>query len=183
LWEVKQTKQNNLLLKSHDDPVSLSSDMMNGRTTAVAGRGSVTGHTAAVPGDGEDERSKVQTGLSSGREFPPARKPDKETNVGARELEIDQGAMLKLEALEGDSLYVRFGEVWVTQHEDSRDYLLKTGDSLTLSGRGATLATAHKPTLLDLYRNDPLAVREQIVREARRAQARAMKAWFRRIFA
>jgi len=103
--------------------------------------------------------------------------------VGAREFEIDQGAMLKLEALEGDSLHVQSGEVWITQHEDSKDYLLKTGDSLTLSGKGATLATAHKPTLLDLYRNDPLAVREQIVREARRAQAQAIKAWFQRVFA
>jgi len=103
--------------------------------------------------------------------------------MGAREFEISQGAMLKIEALEGDSLRVRSGDVWVTQHGDARDYLLKTGDSITLSGKGATLATAYKPTLLDLYRKDPLAVREQIEREARRAQVREMRALFRRIFA
>jgi hypothetical protein len=91
--------------------------------------------------------------------------------------------MLKIDALAGDRLRVRAGDVWVTQHGDSRDYLLKAGDSMTLSGKGATLATAYKPTLLDLHREDPFAVRQQIEREARRLQARELRAFFRRIFA
>jgi hypothetical protein len=91
--------------------------------------------------------------------------------------------MLKIDALAGDSLHVRFGNVWVTQHEDPKDYLLKTGDSMTLSGKGATLATAHKPTLLDLYRKDPLAVRQQLEREARRTRVREMWALLRHMFA
>jgi hypothetical protein len=94
------------------------------------------------------------------------------------ELEIRQGAWLKIDAREGDSLHVRFGDVWVTQHEDSKDYMLKTGDSMILSGKGVTLATAYKPTLLDLYRKDPLAVREQVERAARLARVRNMWASF-----
>ena len=99
--------------------------------------------------------------------------------MSARELEISQGAWLKIDAREGDSLHVRFGDVWVTQHHDTNDYLLKTGDSMVLSGKGVTLATAYKPTLLDLYRKDPVAVREQVERAARRARARTIWALFR----
>jgi hypothetical protein len=102
--------------------------------------------------------------------------------MGTREFEIDPGAVLKIEALEGDSVQVRSGEVWVTQHGDSKDYLLKAGDSMALSGEGVALAMACKPTLLDLHREDPRSVREQIVRDAKHAQAQAMRALFRKIF-
>jgi DUF2917 family protein len=76
--------------------------------------------------------------------------------MGAREFEMVKGAMLRIDPLAGDSLRVRSGEVWVTQSEDPNDYMLKTGDSLTLKGKGAMLAIAYKPTLLDLFRKDPL---------------------------
>ena len=103
--------------------------------------------------------------------------------MGAREFEVTRGAVLKIEAREGDSLHVRLGDVWVTQHKDSKDYLLKTGDSMTLSGKGVTLATAFEPTLLDLHRKDPFAVREQVEREARRARVQKMRVLFRHILA
>ena len=102
--------------------------------------------------------------------------------MDATEIRIDEGATLKIDAMEGDSLHVRCGDVWVTQYGDARDYLLKTGDSMTLSGKGATMAMAHKPTLLDLHRDDALALREHILREARDAQAKAIRALFRKIF-
>ncbi|HEY7674371.1 MAG TPA: DUF2917 domain-containing protein [Burkholderiales bacterium] len=100
-----------------------------------------------------------------------------------REFDLKKGAMLKIQALEGDRLRVRFGDVWVTQHADSKDYLLKTGDSVTLTGRGATLATAYKPTLLDLYRKDPLAARKRVESKARRAPVQEMWSLFRQMFA
>jgi DUF2917 family protein len=103
--------------------------------------------------------------------------------MGAREFELGRGAILKIDPLAGDSLRVRSGEVWLTQHEDSRDYLLKTGDSMVLSGKGLALATACQPTLLDLFRPDPARVREPVEREPRPAQAQAMGAWIRNIFA
>lgn len=70
-----------------------------------------------------------------------------------------KGAMLRIDPLAGDSLRVRTGEVWVTQFEDPNDYMLKTGDSLALNGKGATLAVAYRPTLLDLFRQDPAGTR------------------------
>src|SRR5690349_10507231 len=69
----------------------------------------------------------------------------KEREMGAREFELKQGAVLKIDALAGDRLRVRAGDVWITQHEDSKDYILRTGQSMTLSGKGATLAMAYKP--------------------------------------
>jgi DUF2917 family protein len=102
--------------------------------------------------------------------------------MGAREFEIAKGAMLKIDPLAGDSLRVRFGEVWVTQYNDTKDYMLRAGDSMVLNGEGVALATASKPTLLDLYRKDPAGVREDIERGARRRQARVIGAWLLRIF-
>jgi hypothetical protein len=104
-------------------------------------------------------------------------------DVGAREFEIAKGAMLKIDPLAGDCLRVRSGEVWVTQFEDTRDYLLKTGDSIVLDGKGAMLAVAYKPTLLDLFRADPAGVRERIEVEARRSRVRSIGTLIRKIFA
>jgi DUF2917 family protein len=103
--------------------------------------------------------------------------------VGAREFEMVKGAMLRIDPLAGDSLRVRSGEIWVTQSEDPNDYMLKTGDSLTLKGKGAMLAIAYKPTLLDLFRGNPAGGREQIERQAGRARAWSVRALLRKIIA
>ncbi len=82
-----------------------------------------------------------------------------------------KGAMLRIDPLAGDSLRVRSGEVWVTQFEDSRDYMLKAGDSLVLNDKGATLAVAYRPTLLDLLLDHRAGGREQTERRAGRVRA------------
>jgi hypothetical protein len=104
-------------------------------------------------------------------------------NMGAREYLMVKGAMLRIDPLAGDSLRVRSGAVWVTQYEDSKDYMLKAGDSLTLNGKGRTLALAYQHTLLDLFRKDPAGVREQIESEARRGQMRSVRALLRKFWA
>jgi DUF2917 family protein len=81
--------------------------------------------------------------------------------MGAREFEMVKGAMVKIDPLAGDSLRVRSGEVWVTQFEDPNDYMLKAGDSLVLNGKGAALAIAYKPTLLDLFGREPAGERRE----------------------
>jgi hypothetical protein len=78
----------------------------------------------------------------------------------------------------GDRLRVRSGDVWVTQYKDPKDYLRKSGYPLTLR----MLARAYQPTLLEVYRVNPLAVRERLERKARRARALVMGEWLRRIF-
>jgi len=103
--------------------------------------------------------------------------------MGAREFEIASGAMLKIDPLAGDCLRVRWGEVWVTQFEDTRDYMLRTGDSIVLDGKGAMLAVAYKPTLLDLFRADPAGIRERIELEARRSRTRSILALVLKLFA
>jgi hypothetical protein len=85
--------------------------------------------------------------------------------MAAREFEIERGALLKIEAAPGDRLRVQLGDVWITQHEDSKDYVLRSGESMILSGKGATLAMAYKRTLLSWYPGDP------------RPQARAHPQW------
>jgi DUF2917 family protein len=103
--------------------------------------------------------------------------------MDARKFLMVKGAMLRIDPLAGDSLRVRSGEVWVTQHDDSRDYMLKAGDSLALNGKGATLALAYQPTLLDLFRDEPAGVREQIGGEARRGRLRGARAPLRKFLA
>ncbi len=90
------------------------------------------------------------------------------------ELAIDKGSLQRIDAAAGDRLHVRLGDVWITQHADSKDYMLRTGESMLLSG-GVTLAVAYKRTQLAWYRSAP--------RRARRARPLETLAWLRRIFA
>jgi hypothetical protein len=101
--------------------------------------------------------------------------------MGAREFLMVKGAMLRIDPLAGDSLRVRSGEVWVTQHADPRDYMLKAGDSLALNGTGPALAMAYRPTLLDLFRDDPAGARGPIERAARRGPLGNVRALLRKV--
>jgi hypothetical protein len=92
--------------------------------------------------------------------------------MGAREFLLVKGAMLRIDPLAGDCLRVRLGEVWVTQHADTRDYMLKAGDSLALNDEGPALAVAYQPTLLDLFRADP--ARERVEGKATRGRLRSL---------
>ena len=103
--------------------------------------------------------------------------------MDAREFKIVRGATLRIDPLAGDSLRVRFGEVWVTQFEDPKDYFLRAGDSLVLNSKGAVLAVAYNLTLLDLFRDDPAGVREQIKGEAGRGRLRGVRALLRKFLA
>ena len=75
--------------------------------------------------------------------------------MDAREFEIEKGALLRIDAGPGDRLTVRQGDVWVTQHGDSKDYVLRAGESMTVRGEGPVLAMAYKHTLLAWYRSEP----------------------------
>lgn len=75
--------------------------------------------------------------------------------MDAREFEIEKGALLRIDAEPGDRLHVRLGDVWVTQYGDSKDYVLRSGQSMALSGGGSALAMAYKRTRLAWYRGGP----------------------------
>jgi len=89
--------------------------------------------------------------------------------MDAREFEIEKGALLRIDPEPGDRLQVRLGDVWVTQHGDSKDYVLRSGQSMMLSGEGTALAMAYKRTQLAWYRSGS---REQA--DARPLRALAM---------
>lgn len=102
--------------------------------------------------------------------------------MSAQGLVLGTREMSKLNAARGATVHVRSGCVWLTQHNDPKDHILNPGDAMALNGRGVTIVTALEPTLLDLYRQDPVAVREQIRRRARRARSEGIRAFFVRLF-
>lgn len=65
-------------------------------------------------------------------------------------IELRPGTTLKLERGRGTQVQVTGGSVWLTQHGDARDYVMRDGDSLTLSGEGTTLISAFAPSSLHI---------------------------------
>jgi hypothetical protein len=102
--------------------------------------------------------------------------------MSAQGFVLGMNETLTLNAERGATVRVRSGDVWLTQHNDPKDHMLKTGHAVPLGGGGATLITAYQPTLLELYRQDPVAVREQITRSAHRARNEDIRAFFARFF-
>jgi len=56
--------------------------------------------------------------------------------------ELKRGSTLKLEQGRGTVVRVVDGSVWLTQHHDTADYVMRTGDGMVLSGAGTTLIHA-----------------------------------------
>jgi hypothetical protein len=56
--------------------------------------------------------------------------------------ELKRGSTLKLERGRGTVVRVVDGNVWLTQHRDTADYLMRAGDRMVLKGAGITLIHA-----------------------------------------
>jgi hypothetical protein len=130
-------------------------------------------HTIPVQCDGERQRTDGYSGLV-GRRFPPTAN-HKEAHMGAREIEFDQTAVLRIGSLSRVG-YVR------TRKTDPERPMRRNGDSVALSGEAAIPAAAYESPLLELYRKNPTAVIERVEREARKARAQHVGEWIRRIF-
>lgn len=50
----------------------------------------------------------------------------------------------------GTTLRVTHGEVWITRHHDTQDYLLVAGEVLEHAGRGKTLVSALKDARVEI---------------------------------
>ena len=94
--------------------------------------------------------------------------------MGAREMEFDQTAVLRIGALSRVG-YVR------TRRTDPERQTGRSGDSIAPSGE-AIPAAGYESPLLGLYRRNPGAVIESVEREARKARAQLVGKWIRRIF-
>lgn len=69
---------------------------------------------------------------------------------------LAKGALARIEAVKEETLRVRNGSVWITQHGDRNDYLLKGGEAMALKGEGLAIVTAFEPCLLELCRAEPV---------------------------
>jgi len=56
--------------------------------------------------------------------------------------ELKRGSTLKLERGRGTVVRMVAGKVWLTQHRDAADYIMRAGDRLALNGAGVTLIHA-----------------------------------------
>ena len=95
--------------------------------------------------------------------------------MGAREMEFDQTAVLRIGGLSRIG-YVR------TRNTDPERQMRRNGDAVAPSGEAAIPAAAHESPLLELYRRNPTAVIERVEREARKARAQHVGEWIRWIF-
>lgn len=57
-------------------------------------------------------------------------------------LGIRRSSTLRLDDAQGSLIYVWHGTVWLTQERDSRDHLLRTGDSFQLDRAGMALISS-----------------------------------------
>jgi len=53
---------------------------------------------------------------------------------------------------------------------------------MPLNGEGATIITAYQPTLLEVYRHDPIAARKEMRHPAHRACNEDIRAFFAGVF-
>lgn len=102
--------------------------------------------------------------------------------MSVREFILGMNEMSTLNAVRGAALRVHSSHVPLTRRQDQMDHNLNAGDTVPLNGGGAAMITAYQPTLLELYRQDPVALREQITRRAHRARNEDIGAFFARFF-
>jgi hypothetical protein len=50
----------------------------------------------------------------------------------------------------GWKIHVREGELWLTQHRDARDHVVRAGESFTLDRDGTAIACAMRPSVITL---------------------------------
>jgi len=83
-------------------------------------------------------------------------------NASIRSLALARGAMHRILNGRGWQIYVSEGELWLTQHRDPGDHVLRAGDSFTLDRDGLTIACAMRPAVIVL--SAPTPVRSPLAR-------------------
>ncbi len=83
-------------------------------------------------------------------------------NASIRSLALARGAMHRILNGRGWQIYVSEGELWLTQHHDTRDFVLKAGESFTLDRDGLAIACAMSPAVIVL--SAPTPVRSPLAR-------------------
>jgi len=76
----------------------------------------------------------------------------------------------------------RAGEVWPARPSGGKDAGTGFGHAPDCDGEAGMCTGAPGPTMLDLYRRDPAAVRQAVEQQAGRARNRAIRAFFVQLF-
>ncbi len=63
---------------------------------------------------------------------------------------MTRGNVVRVEDGSGIELSVTYGNVWITQHNDTNDICLGAGESFRIARQGRTIVTALKPSLVTL---------------------------------
>jgi hypothetical protein len=100
--------------------------------------------------------------------------------MSAQELVFGQNEVLKLDDARGAVANVRSDDVRLTRHDTPNECMVKAGNTIALDGKRADSVAAFPPTLLELYRQDPVAVRMGIERQAHRARNKKISTFFAR---
>ena len=64
--------------------------------------------------------------------------------------QLKRGDTMKLERGRGTEVRVVQGNVWLTQHNDQRDHVMRSGERMVLNGEGTTLIYAFADSLVRL---------------------------------
>jgi hypothetical protein len=67
-----------------------------------------------------------------------------------RQIDLRDGTSMHLDDARGTLLRVTRGQLWVTQHHDTRDVVLVAGDAFAIERDGLTIATAMGDTSVAL---------------------------------
>jgi DUF2917 family protein len=68
---------------------------------------------------------------------------------------VPRGSLLRIQDGSGVLVYVREGELWVTQEGSARDHVLQAGQWFRLDRGGATLAHAFQNSVVSLSSQAP----------------------------
>ena len=86
-----------------------------------------------------------------------------------RSLSLARGAMHRIVNGRGWQIHVDEGELWLTQHDDPSDHLVRSGETFTLDRDGTTIACAMQPAVITL--SAPRPARFTFFRRALRGYA------------
>jgi hypothetical protein len=77
-------------------------------------------------------------------------------------LGMPRGSMLRIQEGNGVLVYVREGELWLTQEGSHRDHVLQAGQRFRLDRGGATLAHAFRRSVVSLSSQAPDAAAPRV---------------------
>jgi len=92
-----------------------------------------------------------------------------------------RGDTLQLQAPSGARLRVRSGDIWLTQHNDGKDHILQSDQTLLLNGEGEAVITACRTSVLEIEGREPAAATGTRNGRARRAGGALLRGCFGRL--